>query len=917
MNNPIHRKVKLAVTGSIITTMMLTSTAFAETLPGTGAGTGTSTTTSTTNTGGGGSNIKLSFPDVSASHWASKHILKLSTLGVVQGDETGYRPESEVSQQDVLIMAIRMMGLEEEALNSRSTSVFPWTDTRDDARAYVAMAIEKGLISMSEEAAFSVANWATRSATREWVAKIIVRAIGKRDLAATSTGASSFADAAKISANSLGYINAAVSLQLVYGFEDNTFKPAGSVTRAQMATFLSRAEKYLVKRSTRVYSGIVTKVEGSVWTVEKNGESKQIQMYPTASVFGKGEDGRRIAASDIKLYSEVYIVLDGNVGYYADILNDEVQMQTITGTLVSVNMNELTVTIEAEGMESTYGLASNVAIFDKNGGGVSLGSLLPDSVIELKKNAGIQNAKISQIFVKQVPVNKTVFGAYVALDTKTMTIKVKEAVTGLEETYPVTSATTVVMGDKPFDPAGLYAGDTVQLEIKNGKAVVVTVVKQLIELRDHGKILAIDTSKSFLTMQKAGSALASYTFSPSTQVVMEGNAYATVKDLNIGDDVKLEINGGVIARVIVTATSVKAFSMSTIISYDATEKTINLRDEAGKLAVYELTSKTKILYDQTEIPIESFANIFTKGKKVNLSVSDSDSKLLSIQIVSRQEGTVAQINAAAGELTIKGANNLTYTYKYISNPLVELASKSSSALADVRVGDSVRVVFNGTQDLITTIQVRESLIVHTQSKDSTNNTITVRESDTITATYPLNGIPIVREGQSSLTSANIPLDEWVEFNYIGKSLEAVHLLNPVRGIVTAIDTAAGKVTITDYALQTHVVEVGTQVTVKSEGNVYTSLSALKVNDRVQVATTSQAKTSFAILLGQTRAFSTYNITDKIITFKLRTLGDTNTYRLHEKAYVHQGNEVISPSFLLDNDLVQIYFFGDKIVEISR
>src|SRR5690606_7527242 len=114
------------------------------------------------------------------------------------------------------------------------------------------------------------------------------------------------------------------------------------------------------------------------------------------------------------------------------------------------------------------------------------------------------------------------------------------------------------------------------------------------------------------------------------------------------------------------------------------------------------------------------------------------------------EGTVAQIHTAAGEMTITTPNNQVYTYKYGANPIVEMASKPAGAqISDVKAGDSVRAIFNLAQDQIAQIQVRNSLIVHTLSKDAAAATITARDSDTTSVTHSLKGIPIVREGQTA------------------------------------------------------------------------------------------------------------------------------------------------------------------------
>ncbi|WP_052487521.1 S-layer homology domain-containing protein [Gordoniibacillus kamchatkensis] len=184
-----------------------------------------------------GAAVRTNFPDVSSTHWALQHITKLAIEGIVEGDQLGqYNPEASVSQQDVLIMAIRMMGAEADAKANTATVKLPF-DVSGYAQPYVVEAISRGLITTKEEIeanAQSKTAWGSRPATREWVAKIMVRLLGKQaDADALAANAPAFTDNGKISAWATGYINEAVSLGLVQGFEDGSFQPQGSVTRAR------------------------------------------------------------------------------------------------------------------------------------------------------------------------------------------------------------------------------------------------------------------------------------------------------------------------------------------------------------------------------------------------------------------------------------------------------------------------------------------------------------------------------------------------------------------------------------------------------------------------------------------------------------------------------------------------------------
>jgi hypothetical protein len=107
--------------------------------------------------------------------------------------------------------------------------------------------LNRGLIPNSEEIA------ANKGATREWVTQLIVHTIAKDWVTKLIIGIitkqndeTSFIDRANISPAISGYINVASQLNIVVGFEDNTFKPQDIVSRAEMATILSKAKPYLV-----------------------------------------------------------------------------------------------------------------------------------------------------------------------------------------------------------------------------------------------------------------------------------------------------------------------------------------------------------------------------------------------------------------------------------------------------------------------------------------------------------------------------------------------------------------------------------------------------------------------------------------------------------------------------------------------
>ncbi|MEX2103853.1 MAG: S-layer homology domain-containing protein, partial [Bacilli bacterium] len=219
-------------------------------------------------TEGTSSSTNWQFPDAK-SHWAKKHISKIALLGFAEGDKTGnYAPNKNISQQEVIIMLINMMGKKDQVnLNSVANLSF---EVASWAKPYVVLALGEKLINMQEEIDKHDLNWGTKNATREWVTKLIVRAIGQENEAnKAQTDDTGFTDEDMIGDGYAGFINVALSLGIVKGYEaDGSFKPTGKITRAEMAVLIGEAEQHLAVRNTKITNGVV---------LSSNANSIQIQ----------------------------------------------------------------------------------------------------------------------------------------------------------------------------------------------------------------------------------------------------------------------------------------------------------------------------------------------------------------------------------------------------------------------------------------------------------------------------------------------------------------------------------------------------------------------------------------------------------------------------------------------------------------
>jgi|GEM_PF-3220815 len=166
-------------------------------------------------------------PDTT-DHWAEEEIRQLVGLGAITGYPDGtYRPENTISRAEFASVLRGALGLEEAA-----TLIFPdkaghWGQGR------IGALIQAGVI---DTELYGEVYGPDESIAREEIAMMTARMLG----AAAATEVP-FADAGQIGHGFRQYVAEAYSLGIITGYPDNTFRPAGTATRAEAAVMVIRA----------------------------------------------------------------------------------------------------------------------------------------------------------------------------------------------------------------------------------------------------------------------------------------------------------------------------------------------------------------------------------------------------------------------------------------------------------------------------------------------------------------------------------------------------------------------------------------------------------------------------------------------------------------------------------------------------
>ena len=166
-----------------------------------------------------------SLTDVTPGSWFYNEVSEMVAAGIIDGYEDGtFRPDRTVTVSEAVTMAARITGAPTGELDGF------WAGVQMD-HAY-----RSGWISESDvpRGSFNTA------VTRELACKIIAAAFGIGYPAGTTLP---FADAGSIGESYTGSVLSLYANGLLNGFEDGTLRPQDTLTRAQAATLLYRADR--------------------------------------------------------------------------------------------------------------------------------------------------------------------------------------------------------------------------------------------------------------------------------------------------------------------------------------------------------------------------------------------------------------------------------------------------------------------------------------------------------------------------------------------------------------------------------------------------------------------------------------------------------------------------------------------------
>lgn len=856
------------------------------------------------------------FSDVKSGYWAEKHIYKLASQNILQGNNGLFRPGDAVTQQEAITMAIRFVNRESELPADDKAKLPEGITTSNYFKSYVSLAFDLDLLDEKEEAKIAVdkGTWGEKKASREWITKLLIRAIDKEaDAKAAGNAATDFADNDKISDGAKGYVNVAVDLNIAQGISGNKFDPQGNVTRAQLATFFSRGGGYKDYSYAGQYKGYITELTDSKITLYTG--STYVTLTRNANTpFFTSTSEQKITAADITLFSEVMVAGKNQTAAYVESLNNTPKTESIEGSFERLSGNKLW--LFAGDTYQEYPFTDKTVFYDQNGNTIKAADLTAGSVIEIQRETFTSEKNPVVVHVKSGMVNKTASGKVQSVDPTAKTVTVVND-SGTLDVLKIQDGISIIR----------YQNEIVTLsELKTGTAVKYTIkdsIAQSIEITAgvertvRGTLYELGANQSTITYMRDGGSLEVKLLASNPQVVISGIEQPTISDLladgKSGDVVEITLNSNEeVIKIEVLNRQMERVNLATVVSYNNKTKLLTVLDANKKPQVFTLDDKTTLEYNTTSPTLAGIEPYLTDGRKVNLNTIGT--RALSLSIVYKYEGTVTELNTTSKTVKLLQSNGESITLPYQTTPSIELYGKSSASLSDVKAGDQITAMLGTNQDVISKIYVKSAIQFELQSLNLSTYRAEVKKDGATSQIY-VDKLSITGDNGAATKPADLKVGSLINVSFDGNTPQSIQVVKQTWAEISSI--SGSTVTYKTAAGSSESVNTSNVKVVKN-GSTSTTLAALTVADHVIFTKDADGTPVFQVLSPVSKTFWTYSASSNELQVKRTSTTDSNyRFQLSPNVYIHQGDNTLSVQSLKDNDNIVLYLLNNVVVEISK
>jgi|GEM_PF-3026141 len=832
------------------------------------------------------------FDDVSDSHWALPHITKMELREIIAGYGDGtFKPENSVSQLEAAAMAVRAAGMEKEAREVTDTTDAEAFDlpTTWNAAGYVTVAIEEGLIDSDNFQA-------DKNASRAWVAQLTIRMIGTDE--EPGSVETHFNDDTEIPYWARDYVALAVDKEIIEGIanEENgyDFQPEGDVTRAQLATMISRSDRYMQEVEGQLPAAEVTSKDGNQFTLAHfDGTTEDFYVSVNAVIFDSSH--KKISRDNVAEESLIrYHTDDQDIINFIELLNKDhyptvptEEVEEIEGIVVQHFADNRVITIEDnEEKLITHNYSSDLDVDIMEGDEVTL-TIKEDTItgIEVISRTETDGAE-GEIFSLD-------------LDQGILTLESNNHY----QSYKIAEDVNVDYQGVRFPTINdLQKGDKIKVDLENSTIKSITILTLEEDDASTGIIVGTSDKDDVLTIRTQDGRLIAYEVCDQADINIQGISSPSFTDLETDDDISFTVESEKITRIEVKSREYESEITGEVIFISTSSQIISIKDEQENYKTYEIDD---YVYLDLDVRDPELRDIY-EGMLVTLKLDNNI--VQEISLYNKIEGEIEQIDKNRNTIVVKHDQGRTTCR--LDDASIRIIDVRRADIDDLKVGQKVLVTLE--EDVVDRVEVITEIITTIVEIDTSRERIEVKEGSSTTeysassdTTYDIPDI-------SSPEFEDLNEGDVVHLKFVGTTLEEVTVTPPEYGVVISVSEVQNRINLeTDVGSET--IRVDDDLTVYSSSDNEMTPYNIKENDYVQIIRTDDETMLYQAETVEGEVISV-NTSDRRI-YITDTDGRYQFYSISEDVKVWKNSTEYLPGDLEEETEVMLYLFDNTAAGI--
>ena len=666
------------------------------------------------------------FPDIQ-NHWAKSYIEAMTAAGMFKGYEDGnFKPENQLTTAEALALCARTIGLDSSTTMDIATDYYDTVKTtlnNEQTWFYqeFAVCLATGILTSADLKSLYQSGALTKPIEKEDLAVYLVRAMQLGPMADRLTSYPlTFDDASSIASDAKPSVYLLHVYGIVEGDQFNDFSPKLNVTRAVMATMLTRAIAYMQAHGTSpdlpeytdyaFRQGVISSVSTTNGVIQLSLNSDltgaaigTVTLPANVTIY---ENNMETTSSALKNGRHARVCLDSSGTPFAVRVSGE--LETFTATVNGIDGKNVAVTADGTGRLLTMDRFTQVQIGTKTTGDYSIvesGANYTTAVCKLDD----QGRLVAIQFTGGTSTTEGIFADYTKSSTSSANATIQLiGFDGVTRTYTIPSDATITVDGLVDSLSSSLKDSYVILRLLDEDASVQSVSVDTKSNYVQGVIKSVDSSDDTISITRlSNDRTATYDVTSSAVITYDGET-TRLKDLDKNDFVTILLNESD------DATMIQAYPSSTTTEGTISERTFGSGTDTTITFVVTQKDGTKVSFkvDLSDPPVverddeDSTVDKLRVGDEVEFTVRYGDVTRIeattqNVNLTGTVERIIQEKSGYTLEMLLSDGEEVSYT---VDNSVSVTQNNKEVALSSLKPGYKLGLAVNGDQVVAIEIQ---------------------------------------------------------------------------------------------------------------------------------------------------------------------------------------------------------------------